>query len=83
MMTAEVKRSSYFIKSMKEKLLVVTGIVVALFFLWAVKIGLDRQAVADCTNFQAQAKEFKGFFLTANEAKMCAEINMPVDARVE
>lgn len=56
---------------------------IAIGFVFVLRVGLDRQDQADCYKWQAQAKEYPGFYLTKYQADQCRYWNIQVDAPVK
>ncbi len=52
-------------------------------FVWAAKIGIEKQDRADCHKWQEQAKEIKEFYLTQSQRNQCDYWDIKVDAPVK
>lgn len=61
-----------------------TGLVVCVILLGAViNIAVNRQDAHECLQWQAEAQEYTGFYLTQDQALQCMSQGIKIDAPVK
>jgi hypothetical protein len=52
-------------------------------FSWALLTGIERSEKAECLQWQKEAKQFAGYYLTKWQAEQCMAHNIKVEAPIK
>lgn len=68
---------------MKTIAYIIIAMAVLAAFGWALLTGIERTEIAECIQWQKEARQFVGYYLTRWQAEQCAAHNIKVDAPIK
>jgi hypothetical protein len=69
--------------NIEEKIAItLMGIAMTATIIWAANIGMNKQERNECRQWQAEAKEYLGYYLLGWQKEQCDHWGIPIDIKV-